>query len=208
MEETVVVLRSVTLVVTGCLGRRIVLIFGVGVVECRSGEGSRLDGSAESSLAHVAARLGLLGDETVLVVIGADLRVAIAVGIALRAEGQAIGGGTGGGVGDGDEGDDGADDDGGLAGAACADQWVALVVVGLHADSGEGQVGAVDGDDGGLGETGAGVDILDGGVDRDDGGGEQEQEVDLRCQSQVVMVNVIVRTVMAAWFMPHPLLAK
>jgi hypothetical protein len=92
------------------------------------------------------------------------------------------------------------------------------VVVGLHADSGEGQVGAVDGDDGGLGETSAGVDVLDGGVDGDDGCDEQEQEVDLDVSVAGYMSvrptrvsgqhEFKVRTVMAAWFMPHPLLAK
>jgi hypothetical protein len=49
-----------------------------------------------------------------------------------------------------------------------------LVVVGFHADGGEGQVGAVDGYDGGLGEAGAGVDVLNCGVDGDDGGDEEE----------------------------------
>jgi hypothetical protein len=49
-----------------------------------------------------------------------------------------------------------------------------LVVVGFHTDGGEGQVGAVDGDDGGLGETRLGVDILDGGVNGGDGGDEEE----------------------------------
>jgi len=208
VEETVIILCGVALVVAGCLGGRIVLVFGVRVVERGGREGTRLHSGAEGSLAHVTARFRLLGDEAVLVVIGADLRIAVAVGVALRAESQAVGSGAGRGVGDGNEGDDGADDDGGLAGAACADQRVALVVIGLHADGGEGQVGAVDGDDGGLGETSAGVDILNGGVDRDDGCDEEEQEIDLYMSVTGLDVSVKVRTVMAAWFIPHPLLAK
>lgn len=92
----------------------------------------------------------------------------------MRAEGEAVGRGACGSVGDGHESHNGADDDGSLAGAACADERVALVVVGLHAYRGEGQVGAVDCDDGRLGEAGTRIDILDGGVDRYNGCDEEE----------------------------------
>lgn len=143
-----------------------------------------------------------------LIVVGANLAVAVTVGIALRAEGETVSGGTGGGVGDGDEGDDCANDDGGFSGATSADQRVALVVVRFHANGGEGQVGAVDGHDGRLGEAGAGIDILDGGVDRDDRRDQKEEEVDLGLSVVWAKFGVRVRTVMAAWFMPHPLFAK
>jgi hypothetical protein len=125
-------------------------------------------------LAHIATGFGLLGDEAVFVVIATNRRVAVAVRVTLGAEGEAVCGGAGGCVCDGNESDDCADDDGCFAGAARADERVALVVVGFHTDGGEGQVGAVDGDDGGLGETRLGVDILDGRVNGGDGGDEEE----------------------------------
>jgi hypothetical protein len=53
------------------------------------------------------------------------------------------------------------------------------MVVGFHSYGGHGEVCAVDCNDGGLGETGSGVDILDGGVDRYHGRSEKKQEVDL-----------------------------
>lgn len=55
MEETVVVLRGVALVIAGGLGRAVFLILRIGVVEGRGGERARLDGGAESGLAHIAA---------------------------------------------------------------------------------------------------------------------------------------------------------
>lgn len=68
-------------------------------------------------------------------------------------------------VGDCEHSNDGADDDGSRTSAASADQRVALVVVGFHGDGGHGQVGAVDGYHGGLGEPGLRVVFLDCGVD-------------------------------------------
>ena len=96
----------------------------------------------------------------------------------LAAEGDALGSGAGGGVGDCKHGDDGADDDGGGAGAASADEWVAVLVVGFHGDGGHGEVGAVDGYHGGLGEAGLRVVFLDCGVDGDGGDDEEDDEVD------------------------------
>jgi len=53
-----------------------------------------------------------------------------------------------GGISDGEHSNDGADDDRGCAGAASANQGVTVLVIGFHADSGHGEVGAVDGDHG------------------------------------------------------------
>ena len=208
VEKRVVVLGSVALVVAGGFGGRVIFIFAVRVVEGGGWKRAGFDGGAERGLAHIAARLGLLGYEAVLVVFGTHLRVAIAVAVALRAEGKAVCCGAGGRVCDGDKGYYGADDDGGLAGAACADEWVALVVVGLHAHSGECQVGAVDGYDGGLGKACAGVDVLNSRVDRYDGCDEEEKKVDLSMSVTGLTSKAEMHTVMAAWFMPHPLLAK
>lgn len=180
MEERIVVLCSIALVVTRVFTRRwLVFVFAVRVVKCRGREGSAFDGGAEGSLAHVAAGFGLLSDETMFVVVATDLGVAIAVRVSLSTEGEAVGCGTGGSIGDGHKGDDCADDDGGFAGAAGADERVALVVVGFHADCGHGEVGAVYCYDGGLGQAGAGVYVLDGGVDGDYGGDEEHKEIDL-----------------------------
>ena len=96
----------------------------------------------------------------------------------LAAEGDALGSGAGGGVCDCKHGDDSADDDGGGACAAGADEGVAVLVVGFHGDGGHGEVGAVDGDHGGLGEAGLRVVFLDGGVDGDGGDDEEDDEVD------------------------------
>lgn len=76
-------------------------------------------------------------------------------------------------------GDDGAYDYGCGAGgaAAAADQRVAGSFVGFHADGGHGQVGAVDGDHGGLGEAGFRVVFLDGGVDAYEGDYQEDNEV-------------------------------
>jgi hypothetical protein len=59
-----------------------------------------------------------------------------------------------------------------------------------------------------LSEAGAGVDVLDGGVDRDDGRDEEEKEIDLCMSVTHLASKVDMHTVIAAWFMPHPLLAK
>lgn len=148
MEKSVVVLCGVPLVVSRCLGGRIVFILRIGIVKSGGRKRARLNSSAKGSLAHIAARRRLLGDKTVLVVFGAHLRISITVRVALRAESKTVGGGTGRCVGDGDEGNNGTDDDGGLPSAACANERVALVVVRLHAHGGESQVGAVNGHDG------------------------------------------------------------
>jgi hypothetical protein len=115
----------------------------------------------------------------VLVVLGANARVAVAVRVSLRTESQAVGCCARCRVGHGDEGDNGADDDRGLACAACADERVALVIVGLHADCRQGKVGTVDCDNGRLGKSSAGVNTLNSGVDRDYGGNQEQQQVDL-----------------------------
>ncbi len=147
MEEAVVVLGAAALVVFAAVA----VVFGaeVGVavgVEGVGGEGSGFDGGAEGFGAHGPARsVGLGVDEAVLAVFVWDFRVgACAVG----AERDALRRCSGGGVGDCEHGDDGADDDGGGSGALCADQGVAVAVVGFHADGGHGEVGAVDGDHG------------------------------------------------------------
>jgi hypothetical protein len=175
VEKRIVVLRCVAFVVARTLSRGVVIfVFGIRIVEGRGGEGTGFDGGAERGLAHIPPGLGLLRNQTMLVIVCSDSRISVAVRVALGAEGEAVSGGAGGGVCDGYESDDCTDDDGCFAGAAGADERVALVVVGFHADGGEGQVGAVDGDDGGLGEARAGVDVLDGGVDGGDGGDEEE----------------------------------
>jgi len=53
-----------------------------------------------------------------------------------------------------------------------------VLVVGLHADCGEGEVGAVDGNDAGLSKACAGIGFLNVGVYGDDGDADQEEEVD------------------------------
>ena len=96
----------------------------------------------------------------------------------LAAEGDALGSGAGGGVCDCEHGDDCTDDDGGGAGAAGANERVAVLVVGLHGDGGHGEVGAVDGYHGGLGESGLRIVFLDCGVDGDCRDDEEDDEVD------------------------------
>lgn len=92
---------------------------------------------------------------------------------------QSVCGGAGRGVGARDECDNCADHDGSFAGPVCADQGVAVLIVRLHGYGGHGEVGAVDADGCGLGEAGAGVGGLDGGVDGDGGDEKEEDEVDL-----------------------------
>lgn len=179
MEERVVVLRGVAFVVAWVLGRRIVLVFAVRIIESGGGEGARFNSGAEGSLAHVTARFRLLGNETVLVVVGANLGIPVAVGVALSAEREAVSCGTCSCVCDCDEGDDGTNDDGGFTCTASTNEWIALVVVRFHAHSGKGEVRAVDCDDGGLSQTSAGVDVLNGRVDGDDRRYEEKNQVDL-----------------------------
>lgn len=105
----------------------------------------------------------------------AEFGVGVAVG---GVERDALGCGAGGRVRDREHGHYGADDDAGCARAAGADQGVAVPVVRLHAYGGHGQVGAVDGDHGGLGEAGLRVVFLDCGVDGDGGDDEEDEEVD------------------------------
>lgn len=104
-----------------------------------------------------------------LVVFSADLSVAVSVRVALGAKSEAVRCCTGGGVGNSDESDNGADDDSRLTSSTGTDQGVALMVVRFHAHSGQGEISAVDGYNGGLGETCSGVDVLYCGVNRCDG---------------------------------------
>ena len=96
----------------------------------------------------------------------------------LAAEGDTLGSGAGGSVCDCEHCDDCADNDRGGAGAAGANERVAVLVVGFHGNGGHGQVGAVDGYHGGLGEPGLRVILLDCGVDGDRGDDEEDEEVD------------------------------
>ena len=125
VEKSVVVLCGVTFVVTWILCRSFILVITIRIVQSRCGERSAFNSGTESCLAHFAAGLRLLGYETVLILIifGSNLRVtvAIAVGVALVAEGEAISCSTGGGVSYSDEGDDGANDDSSLARSTGAD---------------------------------------------------------------------------------------
>lgn len=171
MEERVVVLGAGALVVLGVAA--IVRVVVVVVVESVGGETACLDGGAQGFGAHFAAAVAwLLVHEAVLDFVVGDFRVGIA---AFYAEGDALCGGAGGGVGDGEHGDDGADDDRDGAGAARPDQWVAVLVVGFHGYGGHGEVGAVDGDHGGLGESGLRVEFLDCGM-HGDGGSDEEND--------------------------------
>ncbi len=177
MEEAVVVLGAASLVVFAAVA--VVLGVGVGgvVVEGVGGEGAGFDGGAQGFGAHLAPRGAWLRvHQPVLRVVGADFAVGVVRGVV--AEGDALRCGAGCGVGDCEHGYDGADDDGGGAGAARADQGVAVMVVGFHADGRHGEVGAVDGDHGGLGEAGLGVVFLDAWVDGDGGDDEEHEEVD------------------------------
>ena len=83
----------------------------------------------------------------------------------LASQCYALGGGASGCVCDGEHGDDCTYDDRGGPGASGADQGVAVVVIGLHADGGHGQVCAVDGDHSSLSETSLWVVLLNGRVD-------------------------------------------
>lgn len=161
VEQRVVVLRAGALVVLGFgpILRVIIVI----VVESVGGETACFDRGAQRFGAHLAATVPrLLLHESVLAACVGDLGVCVA---ALGAEGDALRGGAGGGVGDGEHGDDGADDNGDGAGATRADQRVAVLIVWFHGYGGHGEVGAVDGDHGGLGESSLRVEFLDGGVD-------------------------------------------
>ena len=171
VEESVVVLRRVALVIARVLlaRRLIVLVLAVRVVESRSGKRAGLYSGAQGSLAHVATGFRLLCDETMLVVFSADLGVAVSVRVALGAKSEAVCCCAGGGVGNSDESDNGADDDSRLTSSTGTDQGVALMVVRFHAHSGQGEISAVDGYNGGLGETCSGVDVLYCGVNRCDG---------------------------------------
>ena len=166
VEQAVIVLSPEFLIILAAPAiahpvHRIIII--IVVVERVGRQGPGLDGGTEGFGAHLPARgRGLLVDEAVLGVVGADFAVRVA---RVAAERDPLRGGAGGGVGDGEHGEHRTEDDGGGAGAAGPDQRVAVVVVGLHAHGGHGEVGAVDGDDGGLGEAGLGVVFLDGRVD-------------------------------------------
>ena len=144
MEEAVIVLCAAALVVFAAVA---VVVAGFGVivgVEGVSGERAGFDGRAEGFGAHGSARsVGLGVDQAVLAVFIWDFGVGAC---ALGAERNALGCGSGGGVGDCEHGDDGANDDGCGSGAFCADQGIAVAVVGFHADGGHGEVGAIDGD--------------------------------------------------------------
>ena len=117
----------------------------------------------------------MLRDQAVFIVVGGELGVGVA---AVGAHGEALRCGAGGCVGDCEHGDDGAEDDGGGAGAAGADQGVAVFIVGFHGDSREGQVRTVDGYHGGLGETGSRVRFLDCWLDGDEGYDDEEEKVE------------------------------
>ena len=136
----------------------------------------------------------------------ADFGVSVA---GLRTEGETLSCGAGRGVSDCEHGDDGADDDGSRTGAASTDQRVAVFVIGLHGHGGHGQVGAVDGDHGGLGETGFGVIFLDSGVDGDEGDDEKNKKVDLVVVRRDILGTAgEMLTVIAAWFIEQPPWAK
>lgn len=104
-----------------------------------------------------------------LVVFGANLGVAVSVRVALGAKSEAVCCCAGGGVGDCNECDNRADDDGRLTSSPGANEGIALMVVGFHAHGRQGEVCAVDGYDGGLGEACSGVYVLYCGMDRGDG---------------------------------------
>ncbi len=139
VEEGVVVLGCVALVIARVLlatGLVVIVVLAVVVIEGRSGEGARLYGGAQGSLAHFATGFGLLCNKAVLVVFGADLSVAVSVRVALGTESEAVCCCTGGGVGNRDESDNGADDDSRLTSSTGTNEGVALMVVGLHAYGG------------------------------------------------------------------------
>lgn len=181
MEQCVVVLCSVALIVTWVLlvAGLFVLVVAVRVVKRRGGQRTRFYGSPECGLAHFTTRFGLLGNEAVFIIFGTDLGITVSVRIALSAKSQAVCCCTSSSVCDSNKGDNCANDDGRLTGTASTDQWVALMIIGLHSYSGHGEVGAVNGYNGRLGETSARVYILYRRVNRSDGRDQEQDEVDL-----------------------------
>ena len=85
-----------------------------------------------------------------------------------------------------------------------------MVVIGLHADGGHGQVRAVDGNHASLRESGLWVVFLNSGVDRDSGNDEEDDQVDLdrRIRRVTAWERRRVLTEIAAWFIEQPPLAK
>lgn len=168
MEQGVVVLGRVLLVVARVLaGVLVVVVIAVVVriVQSRGGQRARFHGGAKSLGTQFATRRGLCGDKTVLVVAFTNLMVAARLA---SAQGQAVSGSASCGVGYGQEGKDGAHDDGSSASATSADQRVALVVIGLHGNGRQSQVGAVNANKGCLGKASTRVGVLNRRVDTDD----------------------------------------
>lgn len=181
MEQRVVVLCRVALIITWVLlvAGPFVLVVAVRVVKRRGGQGTRFYGSAKCGLAHFTTRFGLLGNETVFVVFGTDLGISVSVRVTLGAKSQAVCRCTSGGVCDSNEGNNCTNDDGRLTGTASTDQWVALMIIGLHSHSRHGEVCAVNGYNGRLGETSARVYVLYRRVNRSNGRDQEQDEVDL-----------------------------
>lgn len=145
MEQRVIVLRTSPLVIFTSLS--IIVIFAIVVViECISWKRTCFYSSAQGFGAHLSAgSVRLLIDKAVFRFLVTELGIVLGAG---RVQSDALGCSASGGIGDGEHSDDGADDDRSCAGAASADQGIALLVIRLHADSGHGEVGAVDGDHG------------------------------------------------------------
>lgn len=98
-----------------------------------------------------------------------------------------LGSSAGGGIGDSKESYDSSEDDRSGTRAACAEERVAMLVIGLHGNSGHGEVGAVNGDHGGLGEASGGVVFLDGRVDGSGGDDDCKQKINRNCSYQALI---------------------
>lgn len=93
------------------------------------------------------------------------------------AHGETIGGSTCRCVGAGDECDYSSQDDARFSSASSSDKRIAALIIGLHSDRTQGEVAAVDGDNGSLRKASARVVCLDGWVNGHDANANQEDEV-------------------------------
>jgi hypothetical protein len=162
-------LNSLLLIIILVLpGLRVIVILIVALIQRASWQSTTLNSSPQCLSAHFTPRLRLGVNQSVstctILLFQSNSTTTLSA-----SQCQTICRSASSGICAGDESDNCADEDGGLSGSGRADERVAVLVIGFHGDSGEGEVGAVNRNGGSLGKTGTWVGRLNCWVDGKDG---------------------------------------
>lgn len=174
MEERVVVLGRSSLIILAA-GLKIVLV--IAFVQGTSRKAAALDSRPESLGAHLASTSGLLRYQAMFVILGTQLGIVVTT---LRPQSDALCGGACCCVCNSGHGDNGPKNDRHSTSTTRADQRVTVVVIGLHGDGGQREVGTVHSNHSGLRQTRARVGFLNSRLYRHERDDQEDKQVDLR----------------------------